>query len=229
MVKDDVWMPKCKTKESDAEAAVISIYMSNISSEVIACQRQCVLRLLPDKWIFKQYLHSPSNGSSPSHARAIEECLSQPLPPVVILLDVDCIPLSSRAFPFLFESCQSGSLVGCVQRANHIENNKHLYVGPFCMAFAISAYEALGRPSFDPTHRGDVGEELTYRWQESGRAVQFLWPTDVLFKLWDLIDGCPFGMGTTFGNLFYHSFCIRSSEVQAHFIHKCRSEIEGSG
>lgn len=209
-----------------ADAAIISIYYENVPAEVVECQQACISRWLPDKWVLMQYLW---DGVDPSHARALDESLAAELPGVIVLLDIDCIPLTPKAFPFLYESARNGALVGGVQRANHIENGRHLYVGPFCMAFALSEYNALGRPSFAPTHRGDVGEELTYRWEETHRPIRYLWPTDVRQEAWDLVNGRRFGFGTTFEGLFYHSFSIRNREFQHHFIERCRSELSKAG
>lgn len=210
---------------TEVQAVVFSIYMDNISREVVECQRKCVLRFLPENWQFIQYKF-PGQGGWPSHGQAIDDCLTQSLPPIVVVLDIDCIPLSPRSFPFLSSCCADGTLVGCVQRANHIDNNGHLYVGPCCVAFSFSSFLELGRPSFQATSRGDVGEELTYRWEECGKPVRFLWPTQVLQDLWELDSTRRFGIGTTYDDLFYHSFCISSPQLQPLFVSRCLSELK---
>jgi hypothetical protein len=206
---------------SDSKASVFSCYMSNISDEVLTNQRLCVEKFLPKGWDFQQVRYVDYHGN------AMQRCTDENLNDVTIFLDIDCVPLNDKSFRFLHNekwTCAQGALVGCAQRANHILNNKHVYVGPFCMAFSKKVYVELGSPSFMETHRGDVGEELTYCWQEHQKAVYMLWPSDVQVPKWDLFDNfVQFGLGTTYEGQFYHAFCARSSEGQSIFLDKCNS------
>jgi len=205
------------------KATVYSCFMANISKQVLDLQRDVVQKFLPKGWKFQQVMYSDSHG------HAMQRCTDENKNEVTIFLDIDCIPLSKEAFKFLFDdrwSCNNGTLIGCAQRANHLENNKHIYVGPFCMAFMNATYEEVGRPTFIETYRGDVGEELTYRWQEKNRPVTFLWPSDVWKPMWNLMATVEFGMGTTYEDLFYHSFCARSFEGQALFTNECNRILE---
>src|SRR6185437_10375537 len=111
-------------------------------------------------------------------------------------------------------------------RANHIKNDAHLYVGPFCMAFDNRHYLELGSPTFYETARGDVGEEVTYRWREREKPVYFLWPTKVEHPLWELTEEHKFGLGTNYENLFYHEFCARNTT--GNFLGKCDQVLSGS-
>lgn len=192
--------------------------MSNISKDTLDLQKAVVKKFLPKGWEFNQVLYKDSHG------HAMQRCTDENKNEVTIFLDIDCIPKSKEAFRFLFDdrwSCNNGTLIGCAQRANHIKNNKHIYVGPFCMAFMNSTYEEVGRPTFLETARGDVGEELTYRWQEKGKSVAFLWPSDVQHPLWELFGTVQFGLGTTYEDLFYHTFCARTTQGQSLFINEC--------
>lgn len=195
---------------------VISIYMDNISRDVVDYQYKCVSRCLPVGWSFIQYL------SKVSHPEALEECLKLVTNDVVIFLDVDCIPLSKRALEYLYHHASRGFLTGAIQRANHISNQAHLYVGPFCMAFEVIKYKDLGSPSFKETYRGDVGEELTYRWEEHNQPLCFLYPSHVEAPKWCITDSIKFGYGTTYQGMFYHTFCIRNPQHHKNFINKCK-------
>jgi hypothetical protein len=202
-------------------ATVISIYMSNISHEVVDAQRHCVAKYLPDGWNFVQYFHTPAKIEMRHHATAIASYIEQALNPNIILLDIDCIPLSSVGLHLLNYASDDGYLSGCVQRASHLQNNNHLYVGPFCMAFSKDQYATLGSPSFDETQRGDCGEELTYRWEERKQPIKYLWPSSVQYPMWTLSSGKVFGYGTTYQNLFYHAFCSREQHTRDLFLNKC--------
>lgn len=207
------------------KATVYSVFMDNINSSVVRNQRECVKRFLPSGWTFKQFCHKMT------HPEAMAACVDENKEELSVFLDIDCIPLAPISFTYLMDarwSASAGALIGAAQRANHIKNNAHMYVGPFCMAFKNSVYRELGSPSFAETWRGDVGEELTYTWQEKNKPVFFIYPSDVEKPMWDLIDNVSqFGLGTTYENLFYHSFCIRgggSHETQ--FLKKCKSVLK---
>lgn len=197
--------------------------MANIHDDVVLAQNAVVKRFLPPDWEFHQYLHSPKEFEIKHHAAAITRCIKEAKHDEIILLDIDSIPLTENAFHFLSWGAHRGNLVGAVQRANHIKNNEHLYVGPFCMAFSKSKYIKLGSPSFNETERGDCGEELTYVWQQKGETVRFLWPSAVEQPMWNLIAGKQFGYGTTYDDLFYHAFCSREQTTREMFLNKCNS------
>ena len=225
------------------KASVFSVYFDNVVHEVREKQRLCIEKFLPVGWTFAQFLHSPQSGENFPHAKALERCVNLNSNDITILLDIDCIPLSKKSFYVLANAVVADDrkgLVGIVQRANHIQNNKHLYVGPACMAFSKQYYKDLGSPSFAETNRSDAGEELTYRWAEASgftprpgsgyyrypNNVHFIWPISCVQPVWDLDYGFKFGFGTTYGaaaagQLFYHQFNIRNPEMQQFFIRRC--------
>lgn len=203
----------------ELSATVYSIYMENVSREVIDAQRSVVERFLPSGWSFVQY-----KSKEYSHPAAMTICTAENRKPVTIFLDIDCIPLRVEALELLAARAELGMLVGAVQRANHIKNDCHLYVGPFCMAFSNEQYARLKSPTFYETAKGDVGEELTYRWRQHDKPVYFLWPTAVREPLWDLVQGRRFGFGTQYEDMFYHEFCARSA--QGRFVEQCKAVVE---
>lgn len=205
-------------KAADMRATVYSIYMQNVAEKVVAAQREVVERFLPKGWEFVQY-----KADSYSHPAAMTVCVAENKLPLTVFLDIDCIPLTSNALELLAMRAELGMLIGAVQRANHIQNDCHLYVGPFCMAFDNRRYWEMGSPTFYETERGDVGEELTYRWRERSKPVYFLWPNTVREPLWDLSHGHRFGLGTSYENLFYHEFCARTAAGD--FVGRCKQVL----
>src|SRR5919109_1029180 len=166
--------------------SVFTVFMDNVNPEVAKWQKRVVSRFLPRGWKFFQY------RTSLSHPESLHACVERNEDEITVFLDVDCIPLSYQSFNYLLDnrwSVKHGALIGAVQRANHINNKGHLYVGPFCMAFRNDTFRDLGSPTFYETCRGDTGEELTYCWQEANKPVYFLWPSDVQEPQWSLIDG----------------------------------------
>ncbi len=200
-------------------ATVISVYMDNVDQQVVEYQRRCVTRHLPEDWAFvQQYCNT-------SHATALERSIANSQSDLVVLLDIDCIPLRAESFTYLHKRATDGTLVGAAQRATHIANNSHIYVGPFCMAFSRAVYAELGSPSFAETERGDIGEELTYRWEQLRRSIALMWPSHVERNRWLLAEKRLFGFGTTYEDLFYHAFCIRDGVTTRTFLAKCKQML----
>jgi hypothetical protein len=161
-----------------------------------------------------------------------------------IFLDIDCVPLSDKVFPYMVEKASAGWLVGDAQRSNHIENGQHIFCAPHAMAFTREFYEKIGKPSFSPTYRGDVAEEITWKARDYTLQIEFFmpmrydappirmeWEKDAE-PYWKLAEGMPnYGIGTTFGNeecgeMFYHNYQIFHPGQQERFWKKC-SEILG--
>lgn len=151
----------------------------------------------------------------------------------ILLLDVDCIPLNLEALEYTFERAEQGILVGNIQRANHIQNNKHVYVAPSALCITKNIYEKLGKPSFGYSNRGDVGEEITYIAESMDIPIEYYMPSkfeDIPIDInrpWPLADGMPeYGIGTTFVNqygkeMFYHLFQSRFGRFNDRFFVKC--------
>lgn len=196
---------------------IASVYMDNIPAEVVQAQRAVLDAFAPAGFEVRQVLTRRSHGA------ALDEVMASAEADLVLILDIDCVPLTPAAIPDLAARAASGALAGCVQRANHIDNGAHLYVGPFCMALTRALWERLCRPSFEPTGRGDVGEELTYRCEETGAPVELLWPSLVEAPCWDLTDGRQFGVNTEYDGAFLHTFNIRSPDNQRRFVDRCRA------
>ena len=79
----------------------------------------------------------------------------------ILILDIDCVPLSYQALETTFNLAYEGKLVGNIQRSNHLENNQHTYVAPSYMCFTRDYYEDIGTPTMNNTWKYDVGELLT--------------------------------------------------------------------
>lgn len=151
----------------------------------------------------------------------------------ILMLDVDCVPLSTHALEYMFQQAEQGKLVGNIQRSNHIANGQHVYVAPSAMCISKDTYRKLGRPSFAPTQRSDVGEELTFIANSVGVPVEMFMPASYEAlphqseHPWDLADGMPkYGIGTTFVNsageeMFYHLFQTRVHVFNELFYKKC--------
>ena len=151
----------------------------------------------------------------------------------VLLLEVDCIPLHKDSFNYMFKRAEEGVLIGNGQRSMHIDNNQHVFVAPSAFCISASVLKELGAPGFNPTTRGDIAEEYTYRAEEMGLPIEFLKPQSFIRRnirqdRWDLGDDGPeYGIGTTFINkedtpMFFHLFETRYHIWNDLFYDKCR-------
>lgn len=199
-----------------ARAVVVSFYMPNISRRVVAAQRRVLKRFVPSDVAIEQVM------TWKKHEHAINDFISNTPYGVVVVLDIDCIPIDGGAVDRLIADAEKGLLVGAAQRANHIDNGGHLYAAPCCLAISIETYRRLGKPLFDSTKRGDVAEELTYAAEERGVPVKLLWPTSSEDHVWQLTETVTYGHGTIYERAFWHAFQIRFREHQDNFVRRCQ-------
>jgi len=154
----------------------------------------------------------------------------------VLILDVDCIPITFDALPYVFDKANNGVLIGNAQRSHYIENNEHVFIGSSCICINKTVFEHLGKPSFVPTKRGDIAEELVYIAQAKNMPVEFLIPHDYEASPygaaeWALTGNLnPYGIGTTFmkenGDLmFYHLFESRHNLNVERFLAKVQQVL----
>jgi hypothetical protein len=195
--------------------------MQNIAKRVVDTQAQAIARFLPAAVDLVQ-LKTGFN-----HGRSIDLFVALSGYDLIILLDIDCIPIAATALADLVTKVKAGQFVGAAQRANHIGNDRHLYVGPFLMAFDRAILARLGRPSFRESRRGDVGEELTYRAETAHVPIHFLWPTSCEEAKWHLQDDISFGRNTIYDRAFLHAFEIRMPEQQAAFVQTVNRLLNG--
>jgi hypothetical protein len=160
---------------------------------------------------------------------------------VVLFLDIDCIPLSESAMDYYIETAYAGSIIGNVQRTNHIQNGQHVFAAPSACAISRETFLKIGQPSAIETKRSDVSEEWTWLAEDRNIPVKLTMPTKFdraphkydwetnKDPWWDLADGMPkYGLGTTFGDeehgdLFWHNFQIFHEGQQERFWNKCES------
>lgn len=216
---------------------IATIFMRNISQETIYKQKQVVDKFNPSNITYYPILSDVSHGYTMTK---LMEMLKQRGHDSVLFLDVDCVPLNDCAFDYMFKQAYAGKLIGDAQRSNHIENNQHVFAAPHNICISFETYSKIGSPSFEPTSRGDVGEELTFKAEESIIDVELLmplrydappirmaWETNTE-PFWRLADGMPnYGIGTTYGlqdgtEMFWHCWQSFHPGQQERFLNKCK-------
>ena len=206
---------------------IATCYFDNISPRIVELHRQVIERFAPEN----AHYHVIRTSSHPAAMYRFTNSLTRERDghefDKLIWLDIDCIPLCKEAFTLPFFH---SDFWGAAQRANHIVNQQHIYAGPFAMGMRLKAYADMLFPTFAETHRGDVGEELTYAYEEKcGHLPVFLWPSHVEAEpaggYWNLTLRQRFGLGTTYAldgkDLFYHAFQIRMGDSMKRFESKC--------
>jgi hypothetical protein len=160
----------------------------------------------------------------------------------VIHIDIDCIPLRADFHKIIFEKIKDKKTIfGMAQQSNHIVVNgqkNHVYCGSSGFAISSKLYKELGSPSFEYTDRGDICEEITWLVEERGYNMCMVYPKHFyettkeeqekcgVSQYYDLGVGHKWGLGGTFGDLYFHATMQsvpRSSEL---FIDKCKQIIE---
>lgn len=212
----------CGPSMKNSNRVIVSFYMDNIPSNILNIRKKAIETLIGDEFDIQTIL------THDSHSNSIDRFLDTVPYDSILIIDFDCLPLSREAVHQIFEYAERDVLVGAAQRANHIPNGGHLYVGPFCMAFSKDLYKRLGSPSFSETYRSDVGEELTYHAERLGEKVLMMWPSHVDEPLWKLTDFESFGLGTTYSHDFWHAFAIRSVHGQEKFRSMCQKILENN-
>lgn len=219
---------------------IASIFMNNVDQRTVEMQRAVVTKFNKSN---VQFYHLLTDGSHGKTMDQVVPMLKDRGHDAIMFLDIDCVPLNYSAIDYMFHQAYNGKLVGDAQRSNHIENGQHVFCGAHNITFTIANYEKMGNPTFEPTPRGDVAEELTWRARERNIEVETLmpirydappirmaWETNAE-PFWRLADGMPnYGIGTTYGkddeDMFWHCWQIFHPGQQERFEKKCK-EILG--
>lgn len=221
------------------KAVIVSFYMQNCPSEFRDYQRQVVQKFNPG------YQHAQIQYIG-EHGAAMNQVLNMAKEQgvnVVLFLDIDAIPLHKDALHYYIKKAADGFLAGNAQRANHIQNNQHVYCGSPCVGMSIATWVKMGMPSGKPTMRGDVAEEFTFAAEAAKVPVEIVmpdrfdappirmhWETDTR-PYWPLADGMPvYGIGSTYklpeiGDGLWHMFQSFHPGQKERFINKCKEVL----
>jgi len=194
-----------------------SIHCGNIPSSLIEAQAAVLSLLSPRGWEHVQV-------EAPSHAGGMDQIIREGDDEILFFLDIDCLPLDTLALQWAVHEAKRGLVAGNAGASSHIDRGRHAFVAPSFLAFSRAKWEELGRPSMEPTPRGDVAEELSWL---AGDDLSLLLPQSCVEPRW-WFESQPFGLGTTFGLAdeprvtTYHAFCVRDEELPRRlFLREC--------
>ena len=145
------------------------------------------------------------------HSLWMDAILNQSRADVVLFVDNDCVPLNRQAvMEAISWAGQHKSFLGLAQATNHIKNGAHVFAAPAFLAIARSAWINLGKPSCQPTARGDVAEELSWQAEEEGLSYRAWYPTHYHHPsregLWRLGNYGTYGIGSVFADRVFHLY-----------------------
>ena len=153
-----------------------------------------------------------------SHGEALDELISLTEAELVVILEIECVPMTGR------HPGPGGAGPG---RQSSPATCSAPITSPTTPTSARSAaLFGSGSDAVVPA-RGDVGQELTYRCEEISAPVAMLWPSFIEEPCWGLTRGRRFGINTEYDGAFLHTFNIRSSQFQQRFIDRCRAILAG--
>ena len=155
-------------------------------------------------------------------------------------IDNDCLLLRKEVPQEIYEKLKDKKTIfgGC-QNSNHIHiNPTHPFVQPSSFCISTKLYETLGNPHLgDYIKRSDTCEEATWLCQENGYTVCMVYPshynelTDEECsssgnpKRWRLTDTLYYGLGTTYGDTFFHAGMQGLPRSKQVFINKCKEVL----
>jgi len=221
---------------------IATIFMKNIDPVILENQKKVL-----EKFNKSNIAHYPVLTDAPPGYTMdkLIDMLEERGHDAIMFLDIDALPLNDKALDYLFEQAYAGKVIGSAQRSNHIQNNQHIFAAPHNITFTVATYRKIGNPSFNPNHRGDVAEEITFKAEENNVPVEIImplrydappirmdWEPKDSPPYWDLADGMPkYGIGTTFGTegneMFWHMYQSFYPGQKERFIKKCEDILNG--
>ena len=221
---------------------IATIFMSNIDEKMVNMQRLVVAKYNKSGIVHYPVLTAADPGSTMTQLIPMIESRGHD---AIMFLDVDAVPLNDTAIDYFFDKAYNGWVIGDAQRSNHIQNDQHVFAAPHNLTFTFETYRKCQSPSFSPNHRGDVGEELTFKARENNIPLEIMmplrydappirmdWEPKDAPPYWDLADGMPkYGIGTTFGTvgneMFWHMYQSFHPRQNERFIKKCEDLLNG--
>lgn len=222
--------------------AIFSYGNQLINPEIKMLQSKVIEKFNQDLNCKFEYLEYQGKDTLPHQVinYALKELFFHRYYQTILILDIDCIPLSTEALRYTFEQAEKDILIGSAQRSNHLNNNEHVYVAPSAMCLTKEMFIDLDFPDFFPDHiTCDVGERLSYIAEEKGIPIEIYAPdryecSPTYAEFWPLNSNYKnYGIGTTFVNsknedMFYHLFEARTNNFTHLFRKKCEDILNES-
>ncbi|MBI0555610.1 hypothetical protein F6Q06_14090 [Pectobacterium parmentieri] len=189
---------------------IVALYWDNIDIRPVDSQRKVFEKF--GFHIEQQNIHDMDHG-----VWMTDILDNTPENDVVIIVDIDCIPLNANAVKKAIISARNGHIYGCAQSANHIDIN-YIYAAPMFLALTGKTWRGVGRPTLLANKEFDVGGKLTLVAKNAGYSVDLVYPTDYAVPKWLLGDSHVYGLFTIYNNDYLHLFESRNKFLIECFI-----------
>lgn len=152
---------------------------------------------------------------------------------IIVFFDSDCVPIDKEKMLECIRYVQkTKTFLGVAQASNHIPPKSHVYAAPAFYCIAKECWEKMGKPSFQESNRGDVGEEVSYRAEAMGIRYRCLFPEtferEPVEGIWPLGNYGYYGVGTTFDSTVYHLYQGRMGNNVELFVTRCKEIVDNT-
>jgi len=106
----------------------------------------------------------------------------------------------------IIESFTSPMEGDCQTRMSFFRSKSHQYALIQAWNESKKFYNLLGKPKYNATGRGDVGEELSHICREKNYQISYLKFDKCEIERWELKPGVMFGNGSIYEDLIFHNF-----------------------
>jgi hypothetical protein len=169
-------------------------------------------------------------ATSMQHGVWLDSVLHAATDDVILIADIDAIPMMPHTVPNDIALAASGALVGCRGMPNHIPPLRD-YAGAWWFAIRPDVWRAMGSPSAQANDmlaipanetRVDVAQRLTDSARTKGIPLKLHEPINCAHPEWDLPDKPKaYGVGTLYENGTFHLFNSRKFSNTGFFDAAC--------
>ncbi|GKW04575.1 hypothetical protein EO763_21545 [Pectobacterium odoriferum] len=205
----------------NSNVRIFTLYWNNVDLQLVNAQREVF-----EKFGFKIEQH---NYHGMDHGIWMEGIFNAAADEdVIIIVDIDCIPLNSNAVKKAIISARNGKVFGCAQSANHIDYH-YIYAGPMFLSLTGKTWRDAGKPSLQADDEFDVGGRLTDAAQQAGHLPEFVYPSDVAVPKWLIGEKYICGLFTIYEHSYLHLFESRNKDLIDCFIEMSNDIISSEG
>ena len=183
-----------------------------------------------------------------THGEAIDHFvnLTQDLADYWIMIDIDIVPLRKDIVDIYYDKIKDkNTIISTCGQSNHLLTKNNDYNHPYCYGSGLGIpkelWLKLGKPSFNHNNNSDTAENITFKCEELGYNICFIWPRKVVGLTDEQCDlmkmdrkykkskvGCfEFGYQTTYGDLWFHCMFANCPDHEMDFIKKCEEILNG--
>lgn len=204
---------------------------SNRSSEIIAySQKVFDLFKIPVNY-FKFPFPNISHGQALDFI--LKECINYV--DYFVFFEQDSIPLDESILDIIYSKIKDKKTIFASSQTAMHKDLYHIYGAPNFLCFSKELFIKLGKPSLNDNFENcDTAQNLTRCAENSGATIALIYPSHFYQtteeeqnktgnpEFWLLGQRYKFGLGTTYGELIYHSFMNNIQRSEELFINKAQ-------